>query len=187
MQDAPHVRFYAGVPLRGREGWVAGTLCALDTRPRQLDPRQAQLLQDLAARVERYLFGQRQGTVAQSRGDAMRSAFQAAPFGLAAMDPEGRLAAANRALCALLGQEEAVLLGSHAQALWRGDHGTPLDLAACARDGGFRSALLQRRDGGDRQVWLNAVVSDATDAPGSIVVTLVARDEGASPWPMQEA
>ncbi|MHA7209741.1 GAF domain-containing protein [Arthrobacter sp. MDT1-65] len=34
---APFIRFYAGVPLRGPGGWFVGSLCILDTRPRDLD------------------------------------------------------------------------------------------------------------------------------------------------------
>ena len=31
VKDAPHIRFYIGVPLRTREGHNIGTLCTLDT------------------------------------------------------------------------------------------------------------------------------------------------------------
>jgi diguanylate cyclase (GGDEF)-like protein len=44
----PHIRFYAGVPLRTHEGHNLGALCALDTRPRNLDAGQAGILVDLA-------------------------------------------------------------------------------------------------------------------------------------------
>jgi len=32
----PRIRFYAGVPLRSREGHAVGTLCVLDREPREL-------------------------------------------------------------------------------------------------------------------------------------------------------
>jgi|GEM_PF-554726 len=44
----PHIRFYAGAPLRNREGFNLGTLCAIDYRPRQFTDEQAQVLADLA-------------------------------------------------------------------------------------------------------------------------------------------
>ncbi len=34
---SPHLRFYAGMPVRTAEGLALGTLCLLDTRPRQLN------------------------------------------------------------------------------------------------------------------------------------------------------
>jgi len=45
---APHVRFYIGVPLRTPDGHNIGTLCAIDTRPRELSTDQVSALQDLA-------------------------------------------------------------------------------------------------------------------------------------------
>lgn len=44
-------RFYAGMPLRTRDGTSIGTLCAMDTRPRALSERQLQVLDDMAALV----------------------------------------------------------------------------------------------------------------------------------------
>ena len=46
----PHVRFYAGVPLRTADGLALGTLCILDSKPRPgLSLEQAEMLRDLAA------------------------------------------------------------------------------------------------------------------------------------------
>ena len=39
----PHVRFYAGVPLRSHDGHNLGALCAMDTRPRSLDAGQIEM------------------------------------------------------------------------------------------------------------------------------------------------
>jgi len=52
----PHIRFYAGAPLRSPDGHNLGTLCVLDHRPRPpLEPRQRQWLQALADQVMREL------------------------------------------------------------------------------------------------------------------------------------
>jgi diguanylate cyclase (GGDEF)-like protein len=49
---APHVRFYAGCPLRAPNGAKIGTLCIIDHVPREFDASDADALRDLAAMVE---------------------------------------------------------------------------------------------------------------------------------------
>ena len=49
VQQDPHMRFYAGVPLRDRAGQPLGTLCVIDREPRRLRAAEAQALIDLAA------------------------------------------------------------------------------------------------------------------------------------------
>jgi PAS domain S-box-containing protein len=46
------MRFYAGVPLINPEGYALGTLCVLDTEPRELDATQRRSLVALARQVE---------------------------------------------------------------------------------------------------------------------------------------
>lgn len=43
-----HIRFYAGVPLRTRAGYVIGTVCAIDRRPRSFGNRDLTILTGLA-------------------------------------------------------------------------------------------------------------------------------------------
>ncbi|HMQ93027.1 MAG TPA: sensor domain-containing diguanylate cyclase [Amaricoccus sp.] len=45
------LEFYIGVPLKTHEGYVLGTLCCMDTRPRSADLRQRRYLETLAAIV----------------------------------------------------------------------------------------------------------------------------------------
>lgn len=49
---APHIRFYAGVPLRAHDGMPLGTLCVIDRCARTLTPAQRAALRALAAEVE---------------------------------------------------------------------------------------------------------------------------------------
>ena len=44
----PGIRFYAGAPLRTNDGHNIGTLCLIDTKPRDFDESQIELLSDLA-------------------------------------------------------------------------------------------------------------------------------------------
>lgn len=43
-----HIRFYAGVPLKTREGLTLGTVCAIDRRPKSIGARDLVILQELA-------------------------------------------------------------------------------------------------------------------------------------------
>ena len=47
----PHVRFYAGAPLVTSQGHALGTLCIVDTKPRELSAAQVAMLESLAAIV----------------------------------------------------------------------------------------------------------------------------------------
>lgn len=48
VQHDPHIRFYAGVPLRDKSGQPLGTLCVIDREPRRLRAAEVQGLLDLA-------------------------------------------------------------------------------------------------------------------------------------------
>ena len=48
----PHLRFYVGCPLRTPDGSKVGTLCLIDTVPREFDEEDALALVDLASMVQ---------------------------------------------------------------------------------------------------------------------------------------
>jgi diguanylate cyclase (GGDEF)-like protein/PAS domain S-box-containing protein len=117
----PHIRFYAGVPLRSEDGLVLGTLCAIDTRPRDLTQKALAAFKDLARVVERDLLHRsvtqdmrvvwetdRQAKVLSETRFA--AVFQQTPTGKAIVDLQGRFSAVNPKLCNITGYTEAELL-----------------------------------------------------------------------------
>ncbi|KQP11681.1 GAF domain-containing protein [Pseudorhodoferax sp. Leaf265] len=58
VTGAPHVRFYAGAPLSAPGGERVGTLCVLDSRPRNLDAVELAVLEALRTLVNQALVGE---------------------------------------------------------------------------------------------------------------------------------
>jgi GAF domain-containing protein len=55
VAGAPHIRFYAGQPLKANNGSRLGTLCVIDYKPRHPSQADLDVLRDLAALVENEL------------------------------------------------------------------------------------------------------------------------------------
>jgi PAS domain S-box-containing protein len=92
----PHIRFYAGAPVQLANGAVVGTLCVIDRKPRRLDPRQREVLMQLAVAASQALEGRR--AVAQMRQVAealsesearFRTLSEHAPLGVFHTDANG--------------------------------------------------------------------------------------------------
>lgn len=67
-------RFYAGAPLRTEEGHVFGALCLLDTRPRDLEKGDEELLEALATDVVAAIVGQEGGNALHSKSPSKGAA-----------------------------------------------------------------------------------------------------------------
>ncbi len=73
--NEPHIRFYAGAPLKGPDGRKMGTLCVIDQQPRTFARDDIEALEDLAAMVERELVAIEMATVDDLTGIANRRGF----------------------------------------------------------------------------------------------------------------
>jgi len=65
------LRFYAGVPLRGPNGFPIGSLCILDTKPRDMTKQEQELLKmiagDLMEQIKRRPVAEMPNTVASEK------------------------------------------------------------------------------------------------------------------------
>lgn len=75
VTDDPAIRFYAGQPIRGPGGSRLGTLCLIDSNPRDLTTDEAASLRDLAGIVEDEIAATQAGTIDQLTGLTNRRGF----------------------------------------------------------------------------------------------------------------
>jgi diguanylate cyclase (GGDEF)-like protein/PAS domain S-box-containing protein len=114
VQGDPHIRFYAGVPIRTSGGLALGTLCAVDSRPRTLTNKELAVLQDLASMVTREVHLRE--TLLQTRSELnradarltasearFRAMFEHASVGIGLFAKDGGWLSTNEALCQLVG------------------------------------------------------------------------------------
>lgn len=180
VAGAPFIRFYAGIPLRSREGYVVGTLCAIDTRPRNIRPNTLAAMKDLAHAVKREMFHRTIVRQARSINEDERRArslseirfatvFEETPTGKAIVGLDGRFEAVNRKFCEITGYSPDELLNRTFQDITHPDDlGPDLDLIDDLLTGLRMSYALEKRylrmDGS--LVWVDLSVSILRDASG---------------------
>ncbi|GIF05671.1 sensor histidine kinase [Actinoplanes siamensis] len=71
---APNIRFYAGVPLADEDGFVLGTVCVLDHRPRDVGDRQLDMLRAMAGQAAGHLSAIRNRMLLAEVGDELSRA-----------------------------------------------------------------------------------------------------------------
>lgn len=140
----PHLRFYAGMPLRTPDGFVVGTLCVIDHQPRELTAHQRDLLRMLAHLAMDELEMRRQGHLLRIRQHALQndlrhtsdeasrlsSILSNAAVAIIECTPDGVIREFNPAAERLLGYTAAEVVGRHSPLLFH----DPAELAARAQE-----------------------------------------------------
>lgn len=162
VADDPHIRFYAGCPLKVDGGSRLGTLCIIDREPRELTDDDLQALRDLAALVERELAAVQLATLDELTGLTNRRGFM-------------MLARHSLSLC-IRRELPASLLFLDLNAFkpindtfGHGEGDRALQAFAMAMKSTFRESDLIARLGGDEFVAL------FTDTPAALAEEAVAR------------
>lgn len=193
----PNIRFYAGVPLRSAGGLAIGTLCAIDSRPRQLSADETNILIDLAALVSKevqlreamiltrhQIFHSAQAIEAVEA--RFRTVFERAGVGIALVAPDGGWIRVNEALCQIVGYSEDELIKLTFQDITHPDDlNTDLSLLRQLIDDEVDCYELEKRylHKNGSIVWIHLIVTKQMSQQGeleyfvSIVKDIQARKE----------
>ncbi|UYY59793.1 PAS domain-containing protein [Sphingomonas sp. S2-65] len=161
VTQAPHIRFYAGVPLVTAAGVALGSLCAIDTAPRPggLDAAQQDILRQLGQQVVsllelRLALERREDALARSEAareaeaarDRYRSIVDSAiDSAIFAFDEDGNVTSWNKGAETIFGWTENEMLGRSAERLF-----TPEDRAAGVPEHEMATARSQGRASDER-------------------------------------
>jgi PAS domain S-box-containing protein len=116
----PYIRFYAGKPLFSTTGKKVGTLCVLDSRPRQLSEEEEAKLASLAGWAEREINHFADETEALSRLEnklKLAHALENASDGIISTDMDGVIESMNPAACQMFRYQAVDLIGKNVSAL----------------------------------------------------------------------
>ena len=140
VTGAPHLRFFAGAALFGKDGAPVGVLCVGDMVPRVLTSEQeeslALLVRQLKARMEMRsqsaaledLLREKERSSANLRAseELFRAFMNASPFLSYIKDPAGRLLFYNRSFARRFGVSEYAWLGRTDDQLWSRSASAPM-------------------------------------------------------------
>lgn len=185
----PHIRYYAGVPLRSPEGFVLGALCAIDQVPRSTTPEQLETLRLLGQQVV-YLLeqrGTRLMTLAErehARASVRRIEvlFDSMAEGVVLQNSVGEIVVSNRAASAILGLTEEQMRGlTSIDPRWRAIHedGSPYPgedhpaILALRTGEAQRNAVMGVHKPSGDLTWIsiNAIPTEREDGAGIEVIT----------------
>jgi diguanylate cyclase (GGDEF)-like protein/PAS domain S-box-containing protein len=112
----PGIRFYAGFPIRDRDGHALGTLCVIDREPRRMSGQQMSRLDALATLVQE-LISLRRTTVRVAdlgaRAIVFERGFDASGVGQQLVAPDGMILRTNTAFAGMLGLTVDEVVGRH--------------------------------------------------------------------------
>lgn len=178
----PNIRFYAGVPLRSIGGLSIGTLCAIDSKPRQLSPDEISILVDLAALVSKEMQMREAMLLSHARSEQaiqaledvearFRTIFERAGVGIAMVAPDGGWLRVNDALCQIVGYSQDEFIKLTFQDITHPDDlNTDLSLLQQLINNDVDHYQLEKRyiTKSGRSVWIDLIVTKKLSINGEL-------------------
>ncbi|GAB7263844.1 hypothetical protein DZJ_03940 [Dickeya ananatis] len=110
----PHIRFYAGIPLRTPSGFPIGVLCIIDNKPRSsLSARDAHNLQDFAALVMDKLEMRRLDLARRASQARFESIAESSPDAILCVNDRGTITFWNESAEKMLEYNRDQIIGEH--------------------------------------------------------------------------
>lgn len=180
VRGAANVRAYAGWVIRSAEGVALGTLCVIDTRPREFTKQHLQNLADLAFLVERELLQREaqararllaeQNEHLQAQSEALfRGTYEHAGVGIAMLGLDGRWLRCNQRMAAMLGRSVEELCALRLSDVSHPQHIQP-----------YVAAVSRMVTGRAPPHAMELLLLDATGSPKWVQMTLSLVAEGAN-------
>ncbi|HZY68492.1 MAG TPA: PAS domain S-box protein [Devosia sp.] len=172
VTGAPGLRFYAGALLKTEEGSPIGTVCVLDTQPRQLTERQQASLRRLAHQTMAQLELRRTLREQQSEKELQERILESArDYAIIAMDRAGRITRWNAGAELILGWREEEMLGDPTDVFFTPEDrqaGRPeTERALALKDGSAPDERWHLRKGGER-FWASGELMPLRAEDGSV-------------------
>ena len=179
VTGGPRFRFYCGAPIILADGTIPGTLCVLDTTPRDdISAEQQACLRDLAAAAASFMehryallrASERDATLHQT-SELMRAAYDAHTVAVALTDTEGRVIEINRKLGELLGRAAEDVVGSELAQWWLDAHDPGSALLSLRTASGESMPVRhasERLDTGEVHDYVLHSFTDARDYAGDV-------------------
>jgi len=122
VDETPHIRFYAGYPLRPDGPLAVGTLCLLGHQPRAFSERDLRLLENLAGQAEELLRQHRMRYTLAQTTRRYEALFNESATGIVRINRDGTVLGINPFALTLLGYTRDEVVGRNVAML------TPPDL-----------------------------------------------------------
>lgn len=100
VTSSPHIRFYAGVPIHSSNGFLIGTLCIIDDKPRSMSNSDIETLHELACLVDLSLGNSRVAQLTQKNNEneaKLHSVWENIFDGIVVFDQNGFIESLNPA------------------------------------------------------------------------------------------